>query len=57
MFAFISNDTWRFFPSEYSSFFFFSEFRINIKQYKEQLPQSNTETLSSGNCSPHCFLD
>ena len=37
--------------------FFFSEFRINIKQCKEQLPQSNTETLSSGNCSPHCFLD
>lgn len=23
MFAFISNDTWRFIPSEYSSFFFF----------------------------------
>lgn len=38
MFAFISNDTWRFIPSEYSSFFFFffSEFRIKLKQCKEQ---------------------
>ena len=37
--------------------FFFSEFRIKLKQCKEQLPQNNTETLSSGNYSPHCFLD
>lgn len=37
MLAFISNDTWRFIPSEYSSFFFFfSEFRIKLKQCKEQ---------------------
>lgn len=31
MFAFISNDTWRFIPSEYSSFFFFFFLRIQDK--------------------------
>ena len=43
--------------STHPFFFFFSEFRIKLKQCKEQLPQNNTETLSSGNYSPHCFLD
>ena len=31
MFAFISNDTWRFFPSEYSSFFFFLRIQDKVK--------------------------